>query len=182
VRVASEKVITIEYTLTDEDGEVLDSSEQDGPLSYLHGAGNIVPGLEAALEGKSAGDALKVVVPPEDAYGEREDELVQTLPRDRFPDGEIEVGTRFRAEAGHQTRILTVIKVSETEVTIDGNHPLAGRTLSFDVKIREVRDATQEELDHGHVHDGHGHGHDHEHDHDHDHDHDGHGHGHGHKH
>lgn len=168
MQIASQKVATIDYTLTDEDGEVLDSSEQDGPLNYLHGAGNIVPGLETALEGKTVGDKLKVVVSPEDAYGEHDEQLVQTLPRDRFPDGEIEVGTRFSAEAGHQMRVLTVIAVSKDEVTVDANHPLAGRTLSFDVTIKAVRDATAEELEHGHVHDGDGHHH-HGHDHDHDH-------------
>jgi FKBP-type peptidyl-prolyl cis-trans isomerase SlyD len=149
--------------LTDEKGEALDSSEQDGPLTYLHGAGNIVPGLEAALEGKSVGDALKVVVPPADAYGEHDDELVQAMPRDRFPDGEIEVGMRFQAQSHGGARVLTVTALSDDEVTIDANHPLAGRTLTFDVTVREVRDATQEEIEHGHVHGEHGHDHDDEH-------------------
>ncbi|MGZ9067786.1 MAG: FKBP-type peptidyl-prolyl cis-trans isomerase [Burkholderiales bacterium] len=175
MQIASEKVITIDYTLTDEAGETLDSSEQDGPLTYLHGSGNIVPGLEAALEGKSAGDSLKVVVPPADGYGEHDEELVQALPRDRFPDGEIEIGMRFQAQSGGGTRVLTVVALTDEEVTIDANHPLAGRTLSFDVSVREVRNATQEEIAHGHVHgahDHHHHGHDHDHVHDHDHDHD----------
>jgi FKBP-type peptidyl-prolyl cis-trans isomerase SlyD len=170
MQIASEKVITIDYTLTDEAGEVLDSSEQDGPLTYLHGSGNIVPGLEAALEGKSAGDSLKVVVPPADGYGEHDEELVQVLPRDRFPDGEIEIGMRFQAQSGGGTRVLTVVALTDQEVTIDANHPLAGRTLSFDVTVREVREATQEELEHGHVHGEHGHDHgDHDHEHDHEH-------------
>ena len=159
MQIASAKVITIDYTLTAEDGEVLDSSEQDGPLTYLHGAGYIVPGLEAALEGKSAGDALKVVVPPADGYGEHDTELVQAMPRDRFPDGEIEVGMRFQAESAHGVRVLTVVAMNEREVTVDANHPLAGRTLSFDVTVRDVRDATAEEIAHGHVHGEHDHHH-----------------------
>lgn len=173
MQIANQKVITIDYTLTDESGEVLDSSEQDGPLSYLHGSGNIVPGLEQALEGKSIGDALKVVVAPEDAYGERDERLVQAVPREQFPDGEIAVGMRFRADSPGGTKVLTVTAVDDAEVTVDANHPLAGRTLSFDVTVRGIREATEEELEHGHVHDGHGH---HHHDHDHDHDHDDHDH------
>lgn len=174
MQIANQKVITIDYTLTDEEGEVLDSSEHDGPLTYLHGFGNIVPGLESALEGKTVGDALKVVVAPDDAYGERNESLVQAVPRDEFPDGEIAVGMRFRADSPAGSKVLTVIALTDSEVTVDANHPLAGRTLSFDVKVRGIRDATQEELDHGHVHDG-----DHHHHHD-DEDDDGHGHHHHH--
>ncbi|HET9933519.1 MAG TPA: peptidylprolyl isomerase, partial [Polyangiaceae bacterium] len=129
-------------------------------LSYLHGFGNIVPGLEKALEGKGVGDALKVVVAPDDAYGERDEKLVQAVPRDEFPDGEIAVGMRFRADSPSGSKVLTVVALNDSEVTVDANHPLAGCTLSFDVKVRGIRDATQEELDHGHVHDGHHHHHD----------------------
>jgi FKBP-type peptidyl-prolyl cis-trans isomerase SlyD len=164
MQIASQKVITIDYTLRDEAGELLDSSVDDGPLSYLHGSGNIIPGLESALEGKSEGDSLKVVVAPENAYGERDESLVQTVPRDRFPDGDIEVGMRFRAQANGGPRVLTVVAVNDSDVTIDANHPLAGRTLSFDVTVRNVRDASAEELAHGHVHgdDDHHHHHDEE--------------------
>ena len=169
MQVANTKVITIDYTLTDAAGEVIDSSQDDGPLTYLHGSGNIIPGLEAALEGKSAGDSLKVTVEPENAYGERDEALVQTLPRDRFPDGEVEVGMRFRAQSGDETQVLTVVAMSPEDVTIDANHPLAGQTLSFDVTVRSVRDATAEEIEHGHVHDGDGHHHHGDHGHDHDH-------------
>lgn len=170
MQISNAKVATIDYTLKDEQGEVLDSSQDDGPLSYLHGYGNIVPGLENALEGKGAGDSVKATVPPAEGYGERDDKLVQKLARDKFPEGEIDVGMRFHAHSHGQRRVLTVTAVNEREVTVDGNHPLAGRTLSFDVTVREVRDATPEELEHGHVHDGDGHHHhDHEHDH-HDHD------------
>ncbi|HET9959490.1 MAG TPA: peptidylprolyl isomerase [Polyangiaceae bacterium] len=165
MQIANEKVITIDYTLTDEAGEVLDSSSDDGPLSYLHGFGNIVPGLEAALEGKAKGDSVQVTVAPEEGYGKRDEALVQSLPRNRFPDGEIEVGMQFHAEAQGASRVLTVVAVDEKAVTIDANHPLAGRTLSFDVTVRDVRDATAEELEHGHVHDGDDHHHDHDHHH-----------------
>lgn len=174
MEIASQKVATIDYTLKDETGEVLDTSEHYGPLSYLHGSGNIVPGLEAALEGKSAGDSLKVVLPPSEGYGERDEKLVRTLPRDRFPKGEIEVGTRFQAESHGEQQVLTVTAINDGGVTVDANHPLAGKTLSFDVTVREVREATAEEIEHGHVHDGddhHHHDHDHDHDHEHAHDH-----------
>lgn len=160
MQVANDKVITIDYTLTDQEGEVLDSSKEQGPLTYLHGAGNIIPGLEAALEGKSAGDQLKVTIEPEEAYGLRDDALVQAIPRANFPDDDIEIGMRFRAEGHGGSRIFTVVEVNDDEVTVDANHPLAGQKLSFDVTVVKVRDATAEELSHGHVHDDdHGHHH-----------------------
>lgn len=154
MQIEARKVVTIDYTLTDEDGEILDSSEDDGPLLYLHGFGNVVPGLEAALEGKGTGDQLSVTLPPAQGYGDRDENLVQTVPRNQFPKGDIEVGMRFQAETPDGgARVLTVIAVSQTEVTVDGNHPLAGQTLSFDVTVRGVRDATEEEVEHGHAHD-----------------------------
>ena len=152
MQVEARKVITIDYTLTDEDGEVLDSSEDDGPLEYLHGFGNIVPGLEDALEGKEPGQKLQVTVSPDKGYGERDESLVQSVPRTRFPKGDIEVGMCFSAESADSARLLTVVAVDQQQVTVDGNHPLAGQTLSFDVTVRDVRDATEEEIEHGHVH------------------------------
>jgi len=163
MQIAHSKVATIDYTLTDEAGEVLDSSEDQGPLSYLHGAGNIIVGLEAALEGKAAGDRLSVKVAPDQAYGERDAGLVQTIPRSKFPDEAIEVGMRFRADGQGGSRILTVVEVTDDDVTVDANHPLAGQTLSFDVTVVGVREATADELSHGHVHDGDDHDHDHHH-------------------
>ena len=158
MQVEARKVVTIDYTLTDEEGEILDSSEDDGPLLYLHGFGNIVPGLEAALEGKAAGDQLSVTLPPDQGYGDRDEALVQTVPRQQFPKGEIEVGMRFQAELPDgAARVLTVVAVTQNDVTVDGNHPLAGQTLSFDVTVRGIRDATEEEVEHGHAHDGHHH-------------------------
>lgn len=162
MEVAKHKVVLIDYTLTDESGAVLDSSQGAEPLAYIHGIGNIIPGLEEALEGKSAGDALQVSVPPAQAYGERDDALTQAVPRDRFEGAdELQVGMQFHtmSEAGAQ-QVVTVVGVEEDSVTVDANHPLAGVTLNFDVNVVEVREATEEELAHGHVHgpDGHHHG------------------------
>jgi FKBP-type peptidyl-prolyl cis-trans isomerase SlyD len=161
MQIANRKVVTLDYTLTDEAGEVLDSSKGQEPLVYLHGAGNIIPGLEAALEGKEEGAALQVKIAPDDGYGERDEELVKEIPRDRFPPGEVEVGMTFHAEGPQGSRIVTVVEVSPESVTVDANHPLAGVTLAFDVKVLAVRDATLEELKHGHVHGADGHDHDH---------------------
>ena len=154
MQVANNRVVTIDYTLTDNDGTVLDSSEGGEPLAYLHGQGNIIVGLEEALEGLSAGDAVDVTVLPEKAYGERRDDLIQVVPRERFvTDGEIEVGMTFHSpESDNGGRVVRVVEVSPEQVTIDGNHPLAGVTLNFSVRIQDVREASAEELDHGHVH------------------------------
>ena len=159
MQISPNKVATIDYTLTDDTGEVLDSSKDQGPLTYLHGAGNIIPGLEAALEGKSAGDSLNIKVEPDQAYGERDAGLVQTIPRDEFPDDDIEVGMQFRTDSHSGPRILTVVEVTDDDVTVDANHPLAGKVLHFAVTIDDVRAASAEELAHGHVHGAHGHHH-----------------------
>jgi FKBP-type peptidyl-prolyl cis-trans isomerase SlyD len=153
MQVAKDKVVTIGYTLTDGQGTVLDSSEGGEPLSYLQGAGSIIPGLEAALEGKSTGEALKVTIPPGQAYGDRDEALMQTVSRDLFESADrLEVGMRFRVQGDEGMQIITVVEVKGDAVTIDGNHPLAGVTLNFDVTVLDVRDATGEELSHGHVH------------------------------
>jgi len=160
MQISKHKAVAIEYTLTNDSGEVLDTSEGQDPLSYLHGAGNLISGLEQALEGKATGDELKVTVSPEDAYGERMDELVQKVPRDRFEGAdELEVGMRFQASSDRGDTLVTIAEVSDDEVTVDGNHPLAGQTLHFDVKIVDVRDASEEEIDHGHIHGPGGHDH-----------------------
>lgn len=159
MQISSRKVVKIDYTLTNEEGEVLDSSKDQEPLVYLHGSGNIIPGLEAALEGKSAGDKLQVKVPPADGYGERDDELVQAVPRDKFPVKDVEVGMQFHAQGPDGSQIVTVVGVDADTVEVDANHPLAGVTLAFDVTVLEVRDATLEELTHGHVHGAGGHEH-----------------------
>jgi FKBP-type peptidyl-prolyl cis-trans isomerase SlyD len=159
LQIANQTVVTIDYTLTDDQGEVLDSSKGEEPLVYVHGSGSIIPGLENALAGKSAGDALKVTIPPVDGYGERDEELVQPVPRNRFPGGSIEVGMRFHAQGSDGSQVVTVVAIDDANVTVDANHPLAGMTLAFDVKVLEVRDATADELEHGHVHGKGGHEH-----------------------
>lgn len=146
-------VVSMHYRLTDDDGNELDSSEGYEPMSYLHGAGNIIPGLENALTGKAEGDSLVVKVEPAEGYGEIIQELIQTAEREEFQDAEsLEAGMVFEANApdGSIQRIM-VVKVEGNEITIDANHPLAGVTLNFDVKIVGVRKATAEEITNGYA-------------------------------
>jgi len=161
MQIARNAVVRIDYTLTDDQSTVIDSSDGGEPLAYLHGAGNIISGLESALEGRKAGDKLNVRVSPAEGYGERNDALVAQVPRERFDTEEtIEVGQQFHTmdeEGGVQ--VVTVTAVDAQQVTIDGNHPLAGVELNFAVTIVEVRAATAEELEHGHVHGAGGHEH-----------------------
>jgi FKBP-type peptidyl-prolyl cis-trans isomerase SlyD len=154
MKVTKNHVVSMHYTLTAPDGTELDSSAGADPLRYLHGSGNIIPGLEKALEGKGAGDQLNVEIPPEDAYGPRQPELVQDVPKNAFQGvDEIQAGQSFRAQgADGSQRSITVLAVEGDNVKIDGNHPLAGITLKFDITVVEVREASQEEIDHGHVH------------------------------
>lgn len=156
MQIARDTVAAIDYKLTDSDGQVLDTSEGREPLSYLHGAGNLIPGLETALEGQTEGDSLTVTVQPEEAYGERDERLVQQVPMAAFEGVEqVEAGMRFQAtdEQG-QGRVVTVTEVDGDQVTVDANHPLAGQPLNFEVSVVEVRAATDEEIEHGHVHTG----------------------------
>lgn len=161
MQISVHKVVTIDYTLTDDQGNVIDSSKGGDPLAYIHGIGNIIPGLESALEGKKAGDALKVSVPPQEGYGERDDSMMQAVPRQMFETPEeIQVGMQFHTMTENgQPMVVTVVETSPETITVDANHPLAGQTLNFDVTIVEVRDATAEELEHGHVHGAGGHHH-----------------------
>ncbi len=154
MQIAANKAVSIEYTLTNEAGEVIDSSVGGAPLAYLHGAANIIAGLEKALEGKQAGDELNVTVEPEEAYGEFRPELVAMLPRNMFEGvDELEVGMQFHASAPDGgMQIVTIRALEGDEVTVDGNHPLAGQALTFQVKVIEVRDATADEIAHGHIH------------------------------
>lgn len=158
--IAKNKVVAIDYTLTDKEGNLIDSSENHGPLYYIQGIGNLIPGLEAKLEGKTKGDNLKVVVPASEAYGEKQDSLCQKVPRAQFENGgSIEVGMQFEVETEQGELVVTVTDVTGDTVTVDGNHPLAGVELHFDVTVREIREATAEELAHGHVHGPGGHHH-----------------------
>lgn len=152
---ARQRVVSIHYTLTNDQGEVLDSSADRAPLSYLEGAQNIIPGLEKALITLEAGDSLKVSIDPQDAYGERYDHLIQQVPLEAFEGvDEVLPGMQFHAETPAGIQIVRVIDVAGGLVTVDANHPLAGERLHFDVEIVEIRDATDEEIAHGHVHDG----------------------------
>ncbi len=145
--------VSINYKLTNDQGEVLDQSTPDQPLVYLHGFSNIIVGLENALTGKSVGDKFQVSISPNEAYGVRNDQLVQAVPKEEFGDEQdIEIGTAFQMDTPQGAMILTVIEISDTHYVLDGNHPLAGVNLNFDVEVTEVRAATENELSHGHIH------------------------------
>lgn len=159
--IGAQKAVSIEYTLTNDAGEVIDSSNGGAPLVYLHGAGNIISGLEKALVGKTVDDQLTVVVEPEEAYGEYSAELVAVLNRSMFEGvDELEVGMQFHASAPDGgMQIVTIRDIEGDQVTVDGNHPLAGQRLTFEVKVVQVREATPEEISHGHIHGEGGHHH-----------------------
>lgn len=163
MKIGQGSVVALDYKLHLGDGEVIDESEPGDPLLYMHGEGQIVPGLEKELEGLSAGDSRKVVVSPGEGYGEHDPRGVQEVPREAFPTGaSIEAGMEFVAQSpdgGHMP--VSVKEVKGDKVVIDLNHPLAGKTLHFDVTVKEVREATAEEKEHGHAHGAHGHDHDH---------------------
>ncbi|MBL1293538.1 MAG: peptidylprolyl isomerase [Thiotrichales bacterium] len=161
--IADKSVVGIQYTLKNDSGEELDGSSEGEPLVYLHGCGNIIPGLEDALLGKNIDDKLNVTIEPEKAYGEKKEEMMGKVPLSAFEGmGELKEGMRFDAEGADGHRQMVVIEeVGEEEVTINGNHPLAGETLHFDVTVESIRQATAEELEHGHVHAPGGCGHDH---------------------
>jgi len=154
-------VVTMHYELKDSAGEVLDSSIGQEPLTYLHGAGNIIVGLEEQLLGKVVGDEVKAVVPAEKGYGNPVDALVQTVPKEAFGEeiSKVEIGMRFQAETEQGPVPVVVTAMDDTTVTVDGNHPLAGKELHFEVTIAEIRDASAEEVEHKHVHGPGGHDH-----------------------
>ncbi|WP_018872794.1 peptidylprolyl isomerase [Thioalkalivibrio sp. ALJ16] len=160
MQVAQNAVVAIHYTLTNDAGEKIDSSEGREPLAYLHGNGQIVPGLEKELEGKAAGDKVQAKVSPAEGYGEKIDAMVQQIPMEAFQGVEsVEPGMQFQAQTENGPLTVTVTKVEGDTATVDGNHPLAGETLNFDVEIVEVREASAEELEHGHAHGVGGHQH-----------------------
>lgn len=153
MQITKNSVVTIQYTLKDDAGEVLDQSTPEEPLAYIHGLGHLIPGLENELDGKTSGDKLNTKIEPKDAYGERNDQMIQVVPKSEFENAEsIQPGMQFQVESDEGPIFFTAVKVDENEITLDGNHPLAGVTLHFDVEITDVREATAEELDHGHVH------------------------------
>ena len=153
MQIAKNKVVSIHYTLKNDAGTVIDSSESDAPLVYLHGARNIIPGLEKALEGKVTDDALQVSIEAADAYGEYNKQLTQVVPSNMFEGvDKLEPGMEFQAQTEQGVEVIRIAEVNGDEITIDGNHPLAGERLHFDVNVADVRDATADELSHGHVH------------------------------
>ena len=155
MKIEKNSVASFDYTLKDDEGTVLDTSDGSEPLSYLHGAGNIIPGLENELHGREEGDSFSADIGPEDAYGTYSDEMVFTVTKDKFSDpDQIEEGVQFQAEISGEPKICTVSEIDGENITVDANHPLAGMTLHFDVTVRNIREATSEELEHGHVHDG----------------------------
>jgi len=154
MNIAEQRVVSIHYEVKDEDGVVVDSSEGREPLVYLHGHKNIIPGLEKALDGLDVGEKFDVTVTPEEAYGDYQDGLVQSVPKDAFQGVEkVEEGMVFTAQTQGGPLQVTVTQVEDDTVTVDGNHPLAGKSLSFKGEVAEVREASAEELEHGHVHD-----------------------------
>jgi FKBP-type peptidyl-prolyl cis-trans isomerase SlyD len=159
--IAHHKVVSIHYKVVDvATGETIDSSDGAAPMTYLHGAQNIIPGLEAALEGKQVGDELEVTVEAANAYGDYSEDRVQKVPREAFTGvDQIEPGMAFTAQTAQGPVNLIVTEVEEAEVTVDANHPLAGKNLAFSVTVESVRDASEEELEHGHVHGEGGHHH-----------------------
>ena len=153
MQIADGTVVAMDYELKDDEGILLDQSQPGQPLTYLHGHKNIIPGLEASLVGKAAGETVEVRVAPEDGYGVTNSSLEQVVPRDRFQGVEsLEVGMQFQANTEQGPVSVRVVKVDDDDVTVDGNHPLAGKHLNFNVTVQEVRAATEEEIAHGHTH------------------------------
>ncbi len=149
MQITKNKVASIHYALTNNDGKVLDSSSGREPLTYIQGIGNLIPGMEEGLEGKTKGDKFSLKISPEKGYGVKDDKLEQRVPRTTFGAQEIKVEMQFQTNQGG---VVTVTKVGLAEITVDANHPLAGVELNFDVEVIEVRNATEDEIAHGHVH------------------------------
>ena len=162
MKISENKVVVLHYAVSDSEDTLIDSSYDHKPLSIIHGTGYLIPGLEDALVDHVVGDKFEVAVSAENAYGDRHDEYVQTVPKSMFDSVEdLAVGSQLRATTDDGEQTVIVIDVTDDEITVDGNHPLAGLDLKFDVDILEVRDATEDELTHGHVHGEGGCGHDH---------------------
>lgn len=161
MQIADNHVVTIHYSVKTTDGDVIDSSEESEPLAFIQGSKFMIAGLEEALYKREKGDKFEITIAPEKAYGERQDQLVQQVPLNMFEDMDVEVGMSFRATTDHGEQSVIIIDKDDTSVTVDGNHPLSGMTLVFDVNIEDVREATAVEIEHGHVHGAGGCGHNH---------------------
>jgi len=152
MQASADTIVKIDYTLTSNDGDVIDSSEGREPLAYLHGHGNIIPGLEKALEGKTEGEELTVQVEPEEAYGVHRPELVQQVSIEAFAGiDKVEPGMRFNADSAQGPLVVKVTNIDGDQVTIDANHELAGKQLNFAVSVREIRAASEDELETGQI-------------------------------
>jgi FKBP-type peptidyl-prolyl cis-trans isomerase SlyD len=153
LKVDKNTVVSIHYTLTDKDGNVVDSSVGNEPLTYIHGAGGMIPGFEKALTERTVGEKFNFTVEPQDGYGTWEQDLVQRVPKSSFQNpAAVKVGVQFQANSDHGPLVVTVTEVTENEVVVDGNHMLAGQNLFFEVEVLEIRAATKEEMEHGHIH------------------------------
>lgn len=155
MKITQNKVASLSYTLKNDDDDILDRADENQPFLYMHGTGGIIPGLEKALEEKAVGDNFNVSILPEDAYGVRDDKLTEEVPRTMFegiPDENLVPGAQFHAQTAHGTQVITIAGVEGDTVSIDANHPLAGETLHFEVAVLDIRDATEEEIAHGHPH------------------------------
>ena len=164
MQICKNKIASLSYTLKNDDGETLDQADKENPFLYMHGTGGIIKGLETALENKTVDDNFNLIVAPEDAYGERDPNLSEAVPRTMFEgisDENLVAGAQFHAQTGQGNQIITIAEVEGDMVKIDANHPLAGETLHFDVEVLDVREATEEEIAHGHPHMPGGCGHDH---------------------
>jgi FKBP-type peptidyl-prolyl cis-trans isomerase SlyD len=153
VPITKNSVVAFAYTLTDDEGEVIDSADTQSPLAYLHGHSQLIPGMENALTGREVGDNFSIVLPPEEAYGVYDENLAGAVPRTAFQGvDEVEVGMQFQMEFPGGLRVVTVRDVNDQHVTVDGNHPLAGETLHFDIEVVSIRSATKDEIEHRHAH------------------------------
>ena len=153
MQVQANSVVSIHYTLTDAQGAVVDTSSGHDPLAYIHGQGHIVPGLEKAMDGRKVGDKFSVSVSPEEGYGVRDEALLDKIPKEAFHGvPEVLAGMEFYADGPTGPVMITVKSVEGDDVLVDGNHPLAGKVLNFAIEVMDVREATAEEMEHGHVH------------------------------
>jgi len=160
MNISENAVVTLNYTLKNDEGQTLDSSDGGEPLVYLHGVGGLIPGLENELTGKSKGEKFSTIIEPKDAYGTKADDMLKVVPKVNFEgDEELKVGMKVELDTDHGPTVAMVAKVEDTQVTLDLNHPLADVTLYFDIEVVDIREATEEEIAHGHVHGPGGHHH-----------------------
>ena len=164
MEISKNKIASLSYTLKNDDGQILDQADKENPFLYMHGTGGIIKGLESALENKKVDENFNVIISPEDAYGEHDPALTEAVPRTMFEgisDENLVAGAQFHAQTAQGTQIITIADVEGDMVKIDANHPLAGQTLHFEVAVLDIRDASEDEIAHGHPHMPGGCGHDH---------------------